>query len=415
MKKLLSFMLSILVCISLVSCQRPEDPNKVGTGSTGSNGENGTVFHIGVITGTASQSEDELRGAEAMAKKYGEAKDGGIMVLKTYPDNFVAEQETTIQQIVSFADDPLMKVIIVHQAPPGTAAAFNQVKEKRPDILCFAAATQEDPNLIGDAADLVVAVDQISRGYLIPHIVKELGAEKFVHVSFPRHLSDELISLRKDVIEATCEEIGLEFYSETSPDPLSDVGVPGAQNFILEQMPAWVEKYGENTNFFTTNTAQMEPIIKRTVELGSIFVEETSPISGYPGALGLDLSNEAGDWEAILKKEEEDIIAKGASERIGTWAYSFGYSGTTALVELGKKVAEGEADYKNLDDITNAFSESTPGADWRTRWYVDRATREEKDNFAMVLQDTYVFGKGFMKATDIEIPDLYELLDSHNK
>lgn len=410
-KKFISFLIAILLCFNIVACQRPQDPNATVNETDGS--VNSDNFHIGVMTGTASQSEDELRGAEAMLEKYGDAKDGGMMVLKTYPDNFMSEQETTIQQIVGFADDPLMKVIIVQQAVPGTAAAFKQVKEKRPDILCFAAATQEDPNVICEAADLVVAIDQVTRGYIIPHVVKEMGATKFVHVSFPRHLSDELISLRKDVLEATCAELGIEFYSETSPDPLSDVGVPGSQNFILEQMPAWVEKYGKDTNFFTTNTAQMEPMIKRAVDLGAMFVEETSPISGYPGALGLDLSKEAGDWEAILKKEEEDIVAKGASGRIGTWAYSFGYSGVTALVELGKQVVEGTADYKNLDDISEAFASSTGGAQWKSRWYTDRATKEERDNFAMVLQDTYVFGKGYMHGTDLEVPDLYKLIDDY--
>ncbi|HCO70428.1 MAG TPA: hypothetical protein DIT26_07640, partial [Mesotoga infera] len=33
-------------------------------------------FHIGVVTGTVSQSEDDLRGAEALIKKYGDAASG---------------------------------------------------------------------------------------------------------------------------------------------------------------------------------------------------------------------------------------------------------------------------------------------------------------------------------------------------
>ena len=46
-----------------------------------------------------------------MIKKYGDAKEGGLIVHKNYPDNFSAEQETTIQQIVSLADDPKLKVM----------------------------------------------------------------------------------------------------------------------------------------------------------------------------------------------------------------------------------------------------------------------------------------------------------------
>jgi hypothetical protein len=60
-------------------------------------------YHIGIITGTVSQSEDDLRGAEAMIKEYGDVKNGGMIQHLTYPNNFMAEQQTTISQIVSLA------------------------------------------------------------------------------------------------------------------------------------------------------------------------------------------------------------------------------------------------------------------------------------------------------------------------
>ena len=105
-------------------------------------------FHIGIMTGTVSQSEDDLRGAELMIAKYGDAKDGGMITHITYPDNFPSEQETTISQIVGLADDPLMKVIVVNQAVPGTAEGFRRVREKRSDILLLAGEPHEDPGVI---------------------------------------------------------------------------------------------------------------------------------------------------------------------------------------------------------------------------------------------------------------------------
>ena len=36
-------------------------------------------FHIGIVTGTVSQSEDDLRGAELMIQKYGNAAEGGMV------------------------------------------------------------------------------------------------------------------------------------------------------------------------------------------------------------------------------------------------------------------------------------------------------------------------------------------------
>ena len=37
-------------------------------------------FHIGIMTGTLSQSEDSLRGAELMIQKYGDVNKGGRVV-----------------------------------------------------------------------------------------------------------------------------------------------------------------------------------------------------------------------------------------------------------------------------------------------------------------------------------------------
>ncbi|MDD7761658.1 MAG: DUF3798 domain-containing protein [Ezakiella sp.] len=409
MKKLISILLALAMTFSLVACSKKDDATSKDAPAKGDD----APFHIGVLTGTVSQSEDEQRGAESMIKKYGDVKDGGYVILKNYPDNFSAEQETTIQQIVSFADDPKMKAIIINQGVPGTSAAIKQVKEKRPDILCFVGNSQEDPNLVESVADLVIDPDNVTRGYLIPLAAQKMGANTFVHVSFPRHMSIELLSLRKDIMEATCDKIGMKFVMETAPDPTSDVGIPGAQNFILEQMPAWVEKYGKDTAFFATNDAHTEPMLLKVAELGAYFVEQDlpSPILGYTGALNLDLKEQAGDWPAILKKVEETVVEKGASGHMGLWAFSFGYSTTQALTELAKRCIEGKADFKSLDDIKTIFGEFTPGAEWGASWYIDNENRKERTNHALVLQDTYVLGSGYLGMTKEEIPDIYKMLD----
>ena len=86
------------------------------------------AFHIGIVTGTVSQSEDDLRGAELAIQKYGDVSTGGMIKHLTYPDNFMSEMETTIAQIAGLADDPDMKVVVVNQAIPGTAEGFRRIK-----------------------------------------------------------------------------------------------------------------------------------------------------------------------------------------------------------------------------------------------------------------------------------------------
>ena len=415
-KKFLVFLLTLSLMLTLVACSGGNETSSDPEDTT-NEGENvakeEAPFHIGIVTGTVSQSEDEQRGAESMIAKYGNADDGGYVKHLNYPDNYMQEQETTIQQIASLADDPLMKVVVVNQAPPGTTAAFDQIREKNPDIILLAGSSQEDTAMIEAAADLVVDPDNSNRGYLIPLAAQKMGAKTFVHVSFPRHMSIELLSLRKDIMEATCKELGMNFVMETAPDPMSDVGVPGAQQFILEKMPAWVEKYGKDTAFFVTNDAHTEPTLKKAAELGAIFVEQDlpSPILGYPGAFGIELKDVAGNWPEILKRVEESVVEKGGEGRMGTWAYSFGYTTTQALTEFGKQIVEGTMSKENLEDLIDAYEMYTPGAAWNGSVYIDRVSGEAKNNHAMVYQDTYVFGKGYLGMTDVEIPDIYKMLD----
>ena len=314
MKRFISLLLALVMVFALVACGEQKDPantsgdTTVGSGDTTVATDDTTDAkkpHIGIVTGSVSQSEDDRRGAEAFQAMYGE----DMVKLAIYPDNFTEELETTIQTIVNLSDDPEMKAIIVNQSVPGTAEAFRQIKERRPDILCIAGEAHEDLPVIGEAADLVCNNDFVARGYLIIRTAHELGCDTFVHVSFPRHMAYETMSRRVAIMKAACEEFGMKFVLETAPDPTSDVGVAGAQAYILEKVPEWVEKYGKQAAYFCTNDAHTEPLLKQLLTYGGYFIEADlpSPLMGYPGALGLDLTAEAGDFEKILAKVESAI------------------------------------------------------------------------------------------------------------
>lgn len=411
MKKVLALLLTCIMAFTILGCGNttPVAPAAPTTPTTPAAPE-AKKFHIGIVTGTIAQSEDELRGAEAFVKEYGDVAKGGIVTHVTYPDNFMKEQETTISQIVGLADDPLMKAIIVNQSVPGTSAAFKKIREKRPDIILLAGVPQEDTNMIEAAADLAVDADNINRGYLMIAAAKKMGAKTFVHISFPRHMSIELLARRRAIMEEACKDLGIKFVFETAPDPMSDVGIPGAQQFILEKMPAWLAKYGKDAAFFCTNDAQTAPLLKRICEDGGLFVEPDlpSPIMGYPEALGIDLKNEAGNWPAILKKVEDTVVTKGGGGRMGTWAYSFTYTTTIALAEFGKRVVEGKAKVDSFKDLMDAYQKYTPGAEWNGSYYIDMATNTEKKNHVLMYQDTYVLGKGYLNMTKETVPEKYK-------
>lgn len=372
-------------------------------------------FHIGIMTATVSQSEDDYRGAEEMIRRYGDVTTGGMIRNITYPDNFMTEQETTISQLTSFADDPLMKAVVANQAIPGTTEAFRRIRETRPDILLFAGENHEDPQVIGAASDLVVHIGDLARGYLIILGAKKLGCTDFVHISFPRHMSYELLGRRARIMQEVGKDLGVAVHLETAPDPTSDVGVAGAQQFILEKTPAWLDKYGPKTAFFCTNDAHTEPLLKRIAELGGYFVEADmpSPLMGYPGALGVELADVSGDFPAILKRVGKAVHDHNGDGRMGTWAYSFGFTNTVALAEFARHCVENGITPRKLrrhfdtDEILSFFNKETPGAEWNATVYEDATTGMILKNTLLVYQDTYIFGKGYLGLTNESIPEKY--------
>ena len=391
MKKIVALLLCVMMVLSLAAFASAEEE-----------------FHIGIVTGSVSQSEDDRRGAEAFQAMYGE----DVVKLAIYPDNFSEELETTIQTIVNFADDPLMKAIIVNQAVPGTTEAFRKVKEMRPDIICIAGESHEDLPEIGSAADLVCNNDFVARGYLMIRTAHELGCDTFVHLSFPRHMGYETMSRRVAIMKAACEEFGMSFVLETAPDPTqSDVGTPGAQAYILEHAPEWIEKYGTNSAYFCTNDAHTEPLLKQLLAYGGYFIEADlpSPLMGYPGALGLDLTEAGGDFEKILAAVEAAVVEKGGAGRFGTWAYSYGYTVSAGLAQHAYNVLKGESVLDDIDDIAKAYEVFSPKANWNGSSYTDATTGVKSDNIFLVYQDTYIMGNPghYMGSTEIEVPEKY--------
>lgn len=414
MKKILSFLLATAMLTALSACGGNSAPAPAASSAGGQSSAAQSSaqtpaedYHIGIVTGSVSQSEDDRRGAEAFQTMYGE----DMVKLAIYPDNFTEELETTIQTIVNLSDDPLMKAIIVNQSVPGTTEAFRKIKESRPDILCIAGESHEDLPEIGSAADLVCNNDFVARGYLIIRTAHELGCDTFVHISFPRHMAYETMSRRVAVMREACAEFGMEFVLETAPDPTSDVGVAGAQAYILEKVPEWVDKYGENAAYFCTNDAHTEPLLKQLMEYGGYFIEADlpSPLMGYPGALGIDLTEEAGDFEKILAKVESTINEKGGAGHFGTWAYSYGYTTAAGLAQHAMNVINGESELCDIDDIAKAYQTFSPEAEWNGSNYTNVETGVKSDNVFLVYQDTYIMGDPgyFMGSTQVEVPEKY--------
>ena len=337
-------------------------------------------FKIGILTGTVSQGEDEFRGAENVIARYGSEK----IIHRTYPDNFMTEQETTITQLMTMVDDPEVKAIVIAQAVPGTLPAIQKARDKgRKDLIFLLVSPQEDPHQIAQYADLAIQTDDLMRGRTIIEHAKKMGAETFVHYTFPRHMSIEILSDRREIMRQICEKEGLEFVSVNAPDPTGDQGISGAQKFVLEDVPRQIDQYGKNTSFFSTNCSMQEPLIRAALEGGAIFTEQCcpSPTHGYPGALGIAIDHEsAGDMGHIRKAISEKIAEKEMSGRFGSWEVSMHIVMIEALVELAKAKVQGKAELTDLGVIKGMLEELGDVN-------VELGPFAEHDNFVMVIAE----------------------------
>lgn len=186
MKRFISTILILCLVLSIAGCSKP------ASGPSASAGKG----KVAIITNTLSQNEEEYRSAELMVEKYGDR-----IVHELWPDNFMAEQEQMVSIVTKIASNPDIKGLIINQAVPGTNAAVDKLLETRDDMFIVYCTPQENPPDVATRANLILQPDELKMGDNIPVQAKKLGAKTIVHYSFPRHMSQVLLSSRRALMK----------------------------------------------------------------------------------------------------------------------------------------------------------------------------------------------------------------------
>jgi len=320
-KKTCILMLVVLLvmtgCRAAAPAPAPADTPAPAVGQTADDlAEANEDWIIGIMTGTVSQNEEEFMAAMKMQERHGADR----ILHVTYPDRFSDEMETVIAQVVSLADQGAQAIIIC-QAVPGTIPAIQRVRERFPEILFVVGTIMEPPRDIAGAADVVLQLDDIGTGITIMEMAAQMGAETFVHYSFPRHLGIEMIALRRDNLMATAERLGIEFVDVMAPDPTGDAGLPGTQMFIMEDVPRQVADLGPNTVFYATNCGMQEPLIRGVLENGALYVQPCcpSPYHAFPAAMNISTAGHEGDVDFMLEQIRLSVAAADMAGRVSNW------------------------------------------------------------------------------------------------
>lgn len=384
MKKLLSVLLIMVLAIGIVGCNAKAEEATTSDEGLQSSQEASKGYKIGIVTPTLSTSEDEYRGAENMVKKY-----PGIVKHITLPENFATEVETGLSQITSLADDPEMKAIIVVSGQSGLLPAMQKIEEKRPDIITMTAPIWDDPELMSKYIDVCIDTDWVRRGQSIAQKAHDMGAKTIIHYSFPTHMAKEVIVARRDMMKETAEKLGMTFVEISTPDPQTGNGPSAMQQFLREDIPRQIEKYGADTNIFGTNCPMYDVIIDEALKLKFIVAEQCcpTPTQAYPTVMNLEISEEdAGDFDKINQMICEKAAEADMTGRLSGWPVPVTVYVPEFAVELAKKMIEDETfDYKDLDALDN-FSRETfgVGAEFNR-------LKPEMDNYLVLIMESIFY------------------------
>jgi ABC-type sugar transport system substrate-binding protein len=412
MKKILFLVLALLMSFSLACCaaapaataeQSASTSSAVQSASTTPSTETSAAaspktYKIGVMTGTVSQNEEEYRAAEAIKAKYGD-----MIIQTTYPDNFVKEQETLIANILSMASDPDCKAIVMSQGVPGTCAAIDKMRELRPDIFFVSVTPGEDPAMIASKADLIMQADEYNMGYTMIDQAVKMGAKTFIQYTFPRHMSYPILAARRDLFKANCAKAGIEYVEVTAPDPAGDAGVNGTQQFILEDVPRQIQKYGKDTALYGTNCSMQEPLVKQTVANGGIYILPCcpSPYHGWPAGLGISIPDDKkANIPWILEEETKVIAEKNMTGRMSNWAVPVNMMIIQGAVAYCDSILSSGGSFDKLDEALLKKSLGTAASemsgeqgvmDIQMAKFNDLETKVEYDNWYMLQEEYKIF------------------------
>lgn len=307
-------------------------------------------YKIGIVTPTVTVSEDEFRGAQEMVQKYPD-----LVVHKTLPENFATDKEGCISVVTSLADDPEMKYIIFDNGMEGIVPAFQTIREKRPDIVTMVTCN-DDPALLNEYVDIAITTDWNRRGETIATKAHDMGAKTLIHYSFPTHMASESKVVRRDRMKETCEKLGMEFVEITTPDPQTGNGTAPMLQFLREDIPRQIEKYGPDTNIFGTNCPMYDVILDEAFKLKFIVAEQCcpTPTQAYPTVLNLEITeDDLGNYDKINQMITEKSKEAGMTGRLSGWAMPSSVYIPKLKVELAKYMHDN--DLKPEDVLSKEF------------------------------------------------------------
>ena len=336
MKRCWTLVLALFLVATLCACEEiVEEETLLG-------------FKMVVLTGAIVDDEAAYLFAEKAVKIYG----SDTLIHKSTPANF-REKLWFDAFLADLLEDPSVKVLIINPAIEHFDGIFEKIRKTLPDMLIVIIRPWASDK-ISEIADIVLDVNELALGRIIPEQAKKSGAKTLVHYFVPRHMGYPLPLKIQNTMKEVCREINLEFVVAEAPDPLDDSSVPGAYQFAIDDIPLKVKEYGKDICFYTTAWIMREPLISATVEEGAIFAQPFffGELDFYRNVLDIGWNDKSiGDVKLMNQKTAAKIEDLGMSGRFSIWPIPAAMLMGTAAVEYSLAYCQGDADREADKDL----------------------------------------------------------------
>jgi hypothetical protein len=315
---------------------------------------------IAIITNESVSNIEVFSGTETLRLKYGEER----VIHRVWPAMFAREGEMMISIMQELASDPELRAVVINQAVINTNAAVDAFLKLRDDVFIVYVSPGEDASDVALRADLILDINTPALGNAFVQQAELMGTQTIVHYSFPRHMNTPQHAERRDSMRDEAERLGIEFIEVEAPDPMGDGRVTATQQFVSQDVPYQVERFGTDTAFFGTNCAMLLPMIAQVLATGAIFVQpcHPSPFHVYPGALGIETFIPSGDYDEwgveimrlvsareLISAMRDAAYTQEATGRLATMPMTSGVLWTAMGVEYTIRWINGEVDRYAID------------------------------------------------------------------
>ena len=324
----------------------------------------------------------------------------------------VFDPQKVIDDIASLADDPKIKALIFFEALPGALEGSIRLRAKRPDIIVMAISPHEDSVTFSQVASLIIYINDLARGYIIPQMALKMRADTLVELTFERHMQLDILARRSRIMQTVAHDMGLYFVQDLKvPDIGRQANQDAVREYLAKAIPEYIAHYGTKTCFVTTSSVVASILPGLLLEYGGLTVEAAQPgdFTGYPAAFGLMEESEKlfGQWSELLRLLDERVIERKLSGRFVIWPYPYHYIVAMAMVDIAVGILDEQLDIYDLNNVSVALEKFSDGAKWLVSPMYDYEQGGAVPHTVMVLQDSYVLGVGYQGLTNLNIPVRY--------